>query len=146
MPRRAVPALQVALAAVLLALLVGQAVVLPAAAADSAERFPEAAFLRWPVLVLAVGTLGCAQAAVVCIGRWLSAWRRQDDVDPALDRYVDVFVAAVATASGLVMLIGAGVSATVGSPLWLPCAVVALLGGGLALLVSANADRLATLS
>jgi len=145
MPRRAVPALQVALAALLLALLVGQVVVLPGAAADSAERFPEAAFLRWPVLLLAIATVACAQVAVVCVAKWLSSYSRQGDVEPALDRYVGVFVAAVATASGLVMVIGVYVSSTVGSPLWVSCALVSGLGAGLALLVTANADRLATL-
>jgi hypothetical protein len=141
MARRAVPALQVVLAAVFLVLLVVQVVVLPEAAADSAERFPEAASLRWPVLLLAIATVACAQVAVVCIGTWLAGIGRPGGAD----RSVDVFIAAVATASGLVLVIGGCVSATVGSPLWAPCAVASLLGAGLALLVTANADRLATL-
>jgi hypothetical protein len=87
--------------------------------------------------------------AVVCIGTWLAGIGRPGGADRAADRTadrsVDVFIAAVATASGLVLVIGGCVSATVGSPLWAPCAVVALLGAGLALLVTANTDRLATL-
>jgi hypothetical protein len=145
MPSRTVPALQVVLALIFLLLLVGQIAVLPGAAADTAERYPEAAFLRWPVLLLAIATLACVQVAVVCVGKWLPTVSRQGVLDSAADRFINVFVAAVAAASGLVMVIGVYVSATTGSPLWVSCALLSLLGGGLALLVMAKADRLATL-
>jgi hypothetical protein len=78
MPRGAVPVLQVVLALSSSLLLVGQVVVLPDAAEDTARRYPEAAFSEWPVLRLAIATLACTQVAVVCVGsgcRWSGAGR-----------------------------------------------------------------------
>ena len=145
MSRRALPALQVFLALIFLLLLVGQVAILPGAAEDSATRYPEAAFLKWPVLLLAIATLACAQVAVVCVGKWLPMVNRQGTFDPPDDRFITVFVAAVAAASGLVMVIGISVSATTGSPLWVSCTLVSLLGGGLAWVVTAKAGLLTAL-
>lgn len=144
MTRTVVLALQIALGLLLLLLMFAQVAVLPDAAADYARRYPEAASLRWPVLVLGVATVACVRVAVGCLAKWMSVVSRRVSFEPSVDRYVDSFVAAVGIASGLVMAIGIYVSATTGSPLWISCALVSLLGAGMALLVAANTDRLTT--
>lgn len=135
MSRTAITALQVVLVVGFLLLLLAQVLVLPGLAEDYARRFPEAAFLRTPVLVLAISTLACGQVAVVCIGRLLAMVGEQRIFDPAAYRYVDVFIGASAAAGALVLVVGGYVSATAGGPLWLSCAVVAMVCAGTALLM-----------
>jgi len=141
--RTVTAALQVLLLLLLLPLVLVQAVVLPGLADDMAGRFPEAAQLRTPVLVLAVSTVGCVQTAVLCVAKLLSMVGRDSCCHPAAYRYADVLIGATAAASALVMGIGVYVSATTGSPLWCSCAVVAVIGAGTALLMVAWRDRLA---
>jgi len=127
--------LQVLLLVLLLALVLVQAVVLPGFAGDTAVQFPEAAQLRAPVLVLAIGTVGCVQTAVLCIGKLLSMVGRNGLCEPAAYRYTDVLIGATAAASALVMGTGVYVSATTGSPVWFVCTVLAVTGAGTTLLM-----------
>ena len=55
--------------------------------------------------------------------------------DPAAYRYVDVFIGATAAAGALVMGVGIYVSSTAGGPLWLSCAMGAMVCAGIALLM-----------
>lgn len=135
MSRAAGVLLQTVLAVGLLVLLLVQVLVLPAYAADSAQRFPEAAFLEVPVLVLVVAVVACVQVAVVCVMALLSLVGQERIFDPAAYRYVDVFIGATAAASVLVLGTGVLVSATAGSPAALTGAVVAVGGAGVTLLM-----------
>jgi len=135
MSRPAGTVLQAALALGLVLLLLTQVVVLPAQAADSARRFPEAAFLEVPLLVLAVAAVACVQVAAVCVMALLGLVGQGRIFDPAAYRYVDVFIGATVLASLLVLGASVCVSATVGSPAWVSGGLLALVGGGVALLM-----------
>lgn len=135
MPRAAITALQVGLALVFLVLVVAQVVVLPGLAQDYAQQFPEAAFLRTPVLILGILTLACVQVALVCVGKLLTLVGQQRIFDAAAYRYVDVFIGAALVAAALVLGVGVYVSATFGSPAWVTCTLAALVGVGIALLM-----------
>ena len=57
MSREVIAALRAVLVIVFLLLVLAQVVVLPGVAGDYAQRLPEAAFLRTPVVILAISTV-----------------------------------------------------------------------------------------
>lgn len=142
MSRAVIRALQIALGLAFLLLVLAQVVILPGLAEDSARRFPEAVFLRTPLLVLAVSTLICVQVAVVCVGKLLTMAGQQRILDPASYPYVDVCIGATVMATALVMGVGVFVSSTVGSPLWVSCTFLAVVGTGIARLMVVTRGRL----
>ena len=135
MPRVAITTLQVGVAVLLLLLVLAQVWVLPSVAQDYARQYPEAAFLRTPVLVLAIGTVACVQLALLCVGKLLTLVSQERIFDAAADRYVDVFIGTTVVAAALVLGTGVYVSATAGSPAWVSSSLVALVGAGIALLM-----------
>lgn len=135
MSRPAGVVLQGVLALGLVLMLAVQVLVLPAFAADAARRYPEAAFLEVPLLVLAIATLACVQVAAVCVMALLRLVGQEKIFDPAAYRYVDVFIGATTVASVLVLGTSLYVSATVGSPAWVSGGLSALVGAGVALLM-----------
>lgn len=135
MSRAAGAVLQAALALALVLLLLVQVLLLPAQAADSARRFPEAAFLEVPVLVLAVAAVACVQVVVVCVMALLELVGQERIFDPTAFRYVDVFIGATTLASVLVLGTGLLISSTVGSPAAFTGGLVAVGGAGAALLM-----------
>ena len=142
MSRAATAASRLFLALVLLLLVFAQAVTLPGLAQDSVARFPDAASVRTPVLVLAISALACVQVAVVSGLTLLTLLRRQRTVDAVATRYAGICAGALAAAATLVLAVGIYVSSRTGSPLYVLCTAVAMVGAGLAQLMVVVRGRL----
>ncbi|ACZ31002.1 hypothetical protein Xcel_1983 [Xylanimonas cellulosilytica DSM 15894] len=99
--RHAVNALRLVLVLVFVGVLVAQALVFPLLAADLAWSYPEAAFLRWPLLVMVIAGLGMVQVAVVCIGRLLTVVAESSTFSRDAYRYVDGIILAGTVATTL---------------------------------------------
>jgi hypothetical protein len=119
---RLVVPLRVVLAAVLVALLATQVVVLPAVFARMAEQTPELAGLRWPLLALTVVVLACVEVVVVCSWRLLTMVHEDRIFSTQALGWVDTILGSVAVAWLLVTLAGVLVVAAAG-----PTGVAALL-------------------
>jgi len=102
MNRVVIVALRALVGVLMLGLLLIQVVILPVLAAEEAQSFPEVAFLRWPVLVLAILTVACVQVALVALWALLTLVEQGQVFSPAAFRHVDVIVAAAVVASALV--------------------------------------------
>jgi len=102
MNRLVVVALRTLVAVLLLGLLFMQVVILPMLATEEAQSFPEVAFLRWPVLVLAILTVACVQVTLVALLALLTLVERSQVFSPAAFRHVDVIIGAAVVASALV--------------------------------------------
>lgn len=142
MPRTAATAWRVVLLLVFLLLVFAQAVTIPGLAQDFAGRFPEAAALKTPVMVLSISTVACVQVTVVCGLKLLTLLRQQRTFEAVATRYAGVCAGALAAAAALVMAVGVYVSSQTGSPLYVLCTVVAMVGAGLARLVVVVRGRL----
>lgn len=128
--------LRVVIGAVFLVILLAQCVLLPAYAGEAASSFPEAAFLRWPVLVLAIAALVPVQVALVCIWRLLTMVREDTVFSRRAFRYVDVVIGAAASTAGIaVALIVLMETSGVGNVSEVPLTLAAVVAVGIALLV-----------
>lgn len=130
MSRVTIRALRAGVVLAVLVLLLVQVVVLPASAQEGAQRYPEAAVVRAPVLVLAIGVLACVQVALVCAGELVVSAGQQRLARLRARGWAGGAVAAGGAGSVLVLVLGLYVSSTVGSPLYLVCGLVAALGAG----------------
>lgn len=101
--------LRVVLVLMFLGVLLAQLWVLPDIARSLADRYPEVAHLRPPILVTAILALVAAQLVLVCVWRLLTLVRRDTVFSPEAFRWVDVIIGAAG---------GAGVLA-LGLLLWL---------------------------
>lgn len=96
-------ALRAAIAAVLACGLFGQAVVIPATAADEVDRFPAYAPLATPYTLLAVLGVACVQVALVAVWRLLGMARHGAIFTPRAFRWVDVIIGSSAVATLLAL-------------------------------------------
>ena len=129
--------LRIVLAMVLAGSLFVQAVMVPLLAADLDGLDPDYAYLRTPLLVIAVLGIVTIQVVLVCVWRLLTMVRRGTVFSDAAFRYVDVVIGAVAAASlltfGLGVILAPGEAVAPG--------IVLLIGGagvlvaGIALIV-----------
>ncbi|MEU9863071.1 DUF2975 domain-containing protein [Streptomyces sp. NPDC047971] len=121
-----------ALRAVLVLLLAGsvfvQTVMVPLLAIDMKGLDPDYAYLRTPILVIAVLGVVTAQVVLVCVWRLLTMVRRGTVFSHAAFRYVDVITGAFVAAALLVFALG-----TVLAPGEAVAPGVVLLLGGVAL-------------
>ncbi len=138
MPNRvAVDVLRVLLSGSLLFILFLQLIGLPWLSGVMAEDLPEEAYMRWPMLTLAIMGLGCVQVGIVCIVRLLGYTRRGEVFSLRARRWVDGFIAASLGAS-LVCLATIGYQAltVAGPPVWMLLLLFGVLAGtGMALLM-----------
>ena len=74
MTNRAVVVLRILLVLLFVGLLVGQTLSIPGQLACLASQSPVFAPFRWPLLVVAVLGMLCAQVVIVCTWRLRSAW------------------------------------------------------------------------
>lgn len=114
-----------------------QAVYLPWLSGEVARDLPAEAYMRWPILTLAVLGLTCVQAVIVCTIRLLGFIRDGRVFTPGAFRWVDGIIGAFA-GGGLVCLVTIIYqSMTIaGPPFWMAALWGgALAGVGLALLV-----------
>jgi hypothetical protein len=99
-------ALRIVLAMVLAGSLFVQAVMVPLFAADLEGLAPEYAYLRTPLLVIAVLGIVTIQVVLVCVWRLVTMVRRGTVFSHAAFRYVDVVIGAIAAASLLTFGLG----------------------------------------
>ena len=129
--------LRIVLAMVLAGSLFVPAVMVPLLAMDLEKLDPDYAYLRTPLIVIAVLGIVTIQVVLVCVWRLLTMVRRGTVFSPAAFRYVDVVVGAIAAAS--LLTFGLGVTLAPGEAV--APGVVLLIGGagvlvaGIALIV-----------
>lgn len=96
-------ALRVGLAVSFAAMLLAQVAVLPREAADTAAAYPEAAFMKLPVLVFCVLIVACAELVVACIWVLLTMVTRDAIFTQKAIPWVDRMIAAILAAFILVV-------------------------------------------
>lgn len=129
--------LQVFLVLGILIILAAQVVVLPILAAEAAAALPDEAYMRWPILGLAIAGLVCVQVAMVCTLRLVGFIRQGRVFTTAALPWVDGIIGAfLAAAVVCAVTIGYQSVSVAGPPLWMMLLVVGTLAGvGLALLM-----------
>ena len=136
--RIVVTALRVILVAALLVILLVQVVYLPWLSGEFARDFSAEAYMRWPILALAILGLLCVQIGIVCTLRLLGFTRRDEVFSPDALRWVNGIIGAFAAGSLVCVATITYQSFTVaGPPLWmLMLLCMAIAGVGLALLMT----------
>jgi Protein of unknown function (DUF2975) len=137
MGKLTVLALHIVLAMVLAGSLFVQAVMVPLLAIDLEELSPDYAYLRVPLLAIAILGVVTIQVTLVCVWRLLTMVRRGTVFSHAAFRYVDVVIGTIAATSlvtfSLAVLLAPGEAVAPGIVL-LICGA-ALLVAGVALIV-----------
>lgn len=135
--RVVIEVLRVMLGGALLLILLAQAVLLPWLSGDVARELPAEAYMRWPILTLAILGLLCVQIVIVCTERLLTFTRTDRVFSPDALRWVNGIIGGFLGGSAVCLATLVYQSFTVaGPPLWgllLICGVLA--GIGLALLM-----------
>ena len=127
---------KVAIAAVFAATLLAQITVIPAAARESAYRFPEAAELQVPGVVWAVLVVACVQIVLVCNWRLLSMVASESIFTESAFRYVNVMIGSCWAATALMVMAYVGlVAAGWPGPIWVWLGAGAILSTAVALLL-----------
>ncbi len=98
--------LRIVLAMLLAGSLFVQVVMVPLLAVDLDGLDPDYAYLRTPLLVIAVLGIVTIQVVLVCVWRLLTMVRRGTVFSNAAFRYVDVVIGAIAAASLLMFGLG----------------------------------------
>ena len=125
-PRVVVNVLRVLLIGAVLVIAVVQVVFLPWVSGEMARSLPGEAYMRWPILALAILGLLCVQVAIVCMLRLLGFTQDGRVFTPAAFRWVDGLIAAFIGAAAVCLATIVYQSQTVaGPPLWM----LALWGG-----------------
>ena len=118
--------LRVLLIGAVLVIAVVQVVFLPWLSGEMARSLPGEAYMRWPILALAILGLLCVQVAIVCMLRLLGFTQDGRVFTPAAFRWVDGLIAAFIGAAAVCLATIVYQSQTVaGPPLWM----LALFGG-----------------
>ena len=118
-------ALRIVLALALAGSLFVQAVMVPLFATDLNDLDPEFAYLRAPLVVIALVGIVTVQVTMVCVWRLLTMVRHGTVFSHAAFRYVDVVIGAIAVAS--LLMFGLGVLLAPGEAV--APGVVLLIGG-----------------
>lgn len=109
-------------------IIVAQVIALPWLSGIMAQDYPAEAYMRWPILTLAIAGLVCVQVGIICTLRLLGFTVRGEVFSPRALRWVDGIIGAL-LAGSLVCLITIVYQsfAVAGPPLWM----LLLLGGAL---------------
>jgi hypothetical protein len=102
--RRVVLVLRVFLALLFALLLMLQTLSLPGQFAYMAEQDPDQAYLRWPLTIVAVLLVGCAQVVVVATWRLLTLVERDEIFQEQAFPWVDAIVGAIG--AGWLLVVG----------------------------------------
>ena len=118
--------LRVLLIGAVVVIAVVQTVFLPWLSGEMARSLPGEAYMRWPILALAILGLLCVQVAIVCMLRLLGFTQDGRVFTPAAFRWVDGLIASFIGAAAVCLATIVYQSQTVaGPPLWM----LALFGG-----------------
>lgn len=118
--------LRVLLIGAVVVIAVVQTVFLPWLSGEMARSLPGEAYMRWPILALAILGLLCVQVAIVCTLRLLGFTQDGRVFTPAAFRWVDGLIASFIGAAAVCLATIVYQSQTVaGPPLWM----LALFGG-----------------
>ncbi len=118
--------LRVLLIGAVVVIAVVQTVFLPWLSGEMARSLPGEAYMRWPILTLAILGLVCVQVAIVCTLRLLGFTQDGRVFTPAAFRWVDGLIASFIGAAAVCLATIVYQSQTVaGPPLWM----LALWGG-----------------
>lgn len=107
MRSEAITELKILIGAMLAVAVAVQAVVLPFLASDAVARFPEIAYLRTPLTLLAVLAIACGEAALLCIWRLLTLARTGAFLTSRTTRWVDALILSLITGTGMLAAISA---------------------------------------
>lgn len=122
--------LRILLLGSILVILFLQLIGLPWLSGVMAEDLPDEAYMRWPILALAIMGLGCVQIGIVCTLRLLGLTRRGEVFSIRSLRWVDGFIAASLAASQVCLATVVYQAVTVpGPPLWILLLLFGALGG-----------------
>ena len=128
--------LRLLLVGAVVVILAAQVLYLPWLSGVMADQLPGEAYMRWPILTLAILGLTCVQAAIVCTLRLLGFVRDKRVFSPAAFRWVDGLIGSFVAGGMVCVATIVYQSQTVaGPPPWmflLLCGV--MTGAGLALL------------
>lgn len=128
--RLVVNVLRVLLVLAVLVILLIQALYLPWLSGIVARELPDTAFMRWPILTLAVLGLLCVQVGIVCTLRLLGLTRKETVFSRSATRWVDGIIGAFLGGSGVCIATLVYQSLTVGGPpLWTLSLVAGAIGG-----------------
>jgi Protein of unknown function (DUF2975) len=130
MGRLTLLALRIVLAIALAGSLFVQAVMVPLLATDLNDLDPEYAYLRTPLVVIALLGIITIQVTMVCVWRLLTMVRHGTVFSHAAFRFVDVVIGAIATAS--LLMFGLGVVLAPGEAV--APGIVLLIGGAAGLI------------
>ena len=136
--RLRIDVLRALLVLALVLVLVLQLGVLPWLSGALAEALPDEAYMRWPVLLLAVSGLACVEVGIVCTLRLLGITRRGEVFAESSLRWVDGIIVAFVVGAAVCVATLVYQSFTVGGPpAWTLLLLLTTLGGvGMALLMS----------
>ena len=113
MKRSVILALRVLLVLVFLVLLLGQIVVVPAFATETAAAFPEVAFLAGPYTVIAIAGIACVQVGLFATWVLLSMVDRGAIFTEHAFRWVNVIIGAAIALTFLTVFAGVHLLAVV---------------------------------
>lgn len=133
-----VKTLRVLLVMALLVIVVVQALYLPWLSGELAQDLPDAAYMRWPILTLAILGLLCVQAGIVCTLRLLAFVHHDRVFSRVAVHWVDGIIAAFLGGSGVCIATIVYQSFAIGGPpIWMLTLLAGTLAGiGLALLMT----------
>lgn len=127
--RLSVDLLRILLGLALLLTAAVQLVVLPWLSGVLAAELPDEAFMRWPILLLAIAGLACVEVVLVCTLRLLGIARRGEVFAAGSLRWVDAIIGTFLSASAVCVGTLVYQSFTVGGP---PAWMLLLLLGAIA--------------
>ncbi len=131
--RFAVDVLRMMLIGSLVVILFLQLIGLPWLSGVLAEDLPGEAYMRWPILALAIIGLGCVQVGIVCTFRLLGFRRRGEVFSPRALRWVDGIITAFLVCLATIIYQS---STEAGPPGWMLLLLFGVLAGiGMALLM-----------
>ena len=137
MSRSSVVVVRVVIALAFLAVVLLEVVAVPATAASAAETYPEFAYLRVPGIVGSIALLACVQVVLLCVWRLVDLVAAGRIFDERAFVWVDVIIAALWIATGLVIVGAILLHVTGGTApgLFYPIIIGVVFGTGAALVV-----------
>lgn len=122
--------LRVLLMGLIAFILLIQTVVLPQLSGEMAQRLPAEAYMRWPILILAIGGLACVQVGVYATYRLLGFTKEGNVFSSHALKWVNTIIGASLTGSLVCVATLVYQAFTVsGPPLWVLLLISLVISG-----------------